>query len=501
MNGQWKYQIGQCLGVGFDGPVIPDEYAELVRKYKIGNVIFFRRNVESFEQIRALCRDLTALIGAETGLPPFILAGEEGGSVSRLGHIAGFTPCPMAMGATGDPHNARIIGRWMGKAMRAVGINMDSGPVLDCFSNPDNAVIGTRSFGPDPETASAFGVEFTRGLQSAGVMACGKHFPGHGDTSVDSHLAMPLVDKTEAEFRKTELPSFAAAIRAGIEAVMTAHVVLPAVDPERQPATVSKRIMTGLLRDELGFQGVTISDGMEMKAVMDLYGIEEATLRAINAGCDMALICHSAEQASSTAEYLMRALEDGRLKPETLEDRCRRLEAWKQKILPPMGAYEDFRCEEKLRDCRRIMEESIRLLHAPDGRPLPDLGKDTLFLGVPPRTASMVGDAGPLVAAEYMAKALGGISGGITASDEALQSARAAVAFLGPHPDLAQLQQTVRRAAELGVPTVAVSLYTPRSLQDLPDTVWKICAWQYDALSLGALEQYFIRARKKEEKA
>ncbi len=491
MDEKARFQIGQCLGVGFYGSTIPDEYRELVRKYKIGNVIFFRRNVESFEQIRALCADLTRLIQTETGLPPFILAGEEGGSVSRLGHIAGFTPCPMAMGATGDAENARIIGRWMGKAMRAVGINMDSGPVLDVFSNPDNAVIGTRSFGPDPETASAFGTAFLRGLQSAGVMGCGKHFPGHGDTSVDSHLAMPLVDKTEAEFRATELPSFAAAIRAGIEAVMTAHVVLPAVDGERQPATVSKKILTGLLREEMGFRGVVISDGMEMKAVMDLYGIEEATLRAINAGCDMALICHSAEQASSTAEYLMRALEDGRLKPETLMDRAERLAAWKKKILPPAGDYADFRCEEKLRDCRRIMEQSIRLLNAPDGRPLPALGEGTLFLGVPPRAASIAGDAAALDAAAYMAKAFGGTYGGLTADGETLKKARCAVFFLGTHPDAPAVQETARRAAALGVPAVAVSLYTPRALFDLPDSVWKVCAWQYDALSLGALETYF----------
>ncbi len=497
MNEKAYLMIGQLLGVGFDGPVIPDEYKELVKKYKIGNVILFRRNVESFEQIRALCADLTRLIQNETGLPPFILAGEEGGSVSRLGHIAGYTPCPMAMGATGDPENARIIGRWMGKAMRAVGINMDSGPVLDVFSNPDNAVIGTRSFGPDPETASAFGTAFLNGLREAGVMGCGKHFPGHGDTSVDSHLAMPLVDKTEQEFRKTELPSFAAAMRAGLEAVMTAHVVLPSVDPERQPATLSKKILTGLLREEMGFQGVVISDGMEMKAVMDLYGIEEATLRAINAGCDMALICHSAEQESSTAEYLARALDDGRLTPETLADRVSRLTAWKRRIQPPAGTYADFRCEEKLTDCRRIMEQSIRLLNAPGGKPLPTLGKDTLFFGVPPRAASIAGDAVRQNAAEYMVNAFGGAYGGMTADDEALKSARCAVAFLGPHPELAAVQDTVRRAAALGVPTAAVSLYTPRSLFDLPDSIWKICAWQYDTLSLGALEQYFRGERKK----
>lgn len=499
MNEKERFLIGQCLGVGFDGPVIPEEYAELVRKYKIGNVLLFRRNVESFEQIRALCASLTGLIQSETGLAPFIMAGEEGGSVSRLSHIAGLTPCPMAVGATGDPENARTVGRWIGRAMRAVGVNMDFGPVLDVFSNPDNAVIGTRSFGPDPETASAFGTAFLRGLKSAGVMACGKHFPGHGDTAVDSHLALPLVEKSEQDFRGTELPSFAAAIREGIEAIMTAHVVLPAVDGERLPATVSKKILTGLLRQELGFQGVVISDGMEMKAVMSLYGIEEATLRAINAGCDMALICHSARQAASTAEYLMAALTDGRLKPEILSDRVRRLTAWKQKIQPPMGGYADFRCEEKQRDFRRIMEQAIRFLNMPDGRPLPRLDESALFLGVPSRPASIAGDDAHLNAAEYMAKALDGIDGGLTADDRSLKNARCAVFFLAPHPDLAAVQKNASRAAELGVPAVAVSLYTPHCLHDLPDSVWKICAWQYDALALDALAARFSGERERKE--
>ncbi len=491
MDEKGRFLIGQCLGVGFDGPVIPKEFAELVRKYKIGNVLLFRRNVESFEQLRALCAGLTDLIQGETGLPPFIMAGEEGGSVSRLSHIAGLTPCPMAVGATGDPENARTVGLWIGRAMRAVGVNMDFGPVLDVFSNPDNAVIGTRSFGPDPETASAFGMAFLRGLKSAGVMACGKHFPGHGDTAVDSHLALPLVEKSEQDFRRTELPSFVSAIRDGIEAIMTAHVVLPAMDEERLPATVSKKILNGLLRQELGFQGMVISDGMEMKAVMDLYGIEEASLRAINAGCDMVLICHSAQQAASTAEYLMKALSDGRLEPEILEDRARRLAAWKQKIQPPMGNYADFQCEKKRRDCRRIMAQAIRLLNTPGGKPLPPMGDGTLFLGVPSRAASIAGDDANLNAAEYMAKALGGIDGGMTADDVSLKNARCAVFFLGPHPDLAAVRKNVCRAVELGVPAVAASLYTPRCLHDLPDSIWKICAWQYDALALDALAAYF----------
>ena len=221
MNSEARLILGQLLAAGFDGPVIPPEFERLVRQYKVGSVILFKRNVESFEQLRALCGDLRALIEGETGHAPIIMAGEEGGSVSRVAHIAAQTPCPMAVGATGDRRNARILGKIAGEELRAVGIGMALGPVLDCCANPDNRVIGNRSFGEDPGRVSQFGVEYMLGVREAGVLCCGKHFPGHGDTAVDSHLALPVINKPEAAFRKTDLPPFAAyAVRSVAVAVI-----------------------------------------------------------------------------------------------------------------------------------------------------------------------------------------------------------------------------------------------------------------------------------------
>ena len=487
MTEELKLLLGQCLSVGFDGPVIPEEYEQLIREYKIGNVLLFKRNVKSYEQLKKLCDSLNALILRETGHPPFIMTDEECGSVSRIAHIAAPTPCAMACGQTGDPHNAFILGQIAGQELRAAGINMGMGPVLDCYSNPNNAVIGNRSFGRDPAQVTQYGLEFMRGLQSAGVFPCAKHFPGHGDTAVDSHLALPIVDKTEEEFRRTELVSFTAAINAGIEAIMTAHVVVPAIDPCRVPSTVSKKVMTDLLRKELGFKGLLLSDGMEMNAVMNLYGIEDATRRALAAGCDIALICHSASQAKSTMEYLDRAVSEGRLSLRDVRDRCRRIALWKQKLLPPQGAQADFSSPQRQRDCLRVMVQSLRLLHAPKGKPLPPLGKRTLFLGPPARPASIASDGAPLNGPHWLAQALGGVDGGLTGEGSAWDEIDSAVGLLSPHPGLPAVQQALGCLAQRGVPTAAVSLYTVKCLDNLPESVWKICAWQYDTLALQAL--------------
>ena len=490
MKEETKRLLGQCLCVGFDGPVIPEEYKALVRDYKIGNALLFKRNVKSYKQLRALCDDLKKLILEETGFEPFIMIDEESGSVSRIGHIAAPTPCAMAAGATGDPENAYTLGRIAGEELRAVGVNMDLGPVLDCYSNPDNVVIGNRSFGVSPEEVTKFGLAFMRGLHDAGVFACGKHFPGHGDTAVDSHLALPLVTRSEKAYRETDLVSFTAAIRAGIEAIMTAHVMVPALDPDRVPCTVSKRVMTGLLRQELGFEGLLISDGMEMKAVMDLYGIEDGVRRALEAGVDIALVCHSAAQAASAMEYLGKRLESGEMDIALIRDRYDRVLRWKRKLPPAMGNEDSFGSPAQRAAARRIMEASIRLLSAPEGKPLPALSKDTLFLSLPAQAVSLASDEVPLNAAARFADRVGGAWANAFPGEEAVQKAKLIVAFFSRGADLPAFTDTVSRLAASGKPVIAVSLTTPRCLDFLPDTVWKVAGWQYDELSLDALATF-----------
>ena len=360
--------------MGFDGYVIPEEYRALVREYKIGNTVLFRRNVRDFGQLKALCADLRELISGETGLEPFILIDEECGSVSRLAHIAAQTPCAMAIGATDDPENAYRIGRLIGEELRAVGVNFNNAPDLDCFTNPDNTVIGNRSFSGDPQKAALFGVRYAQGLMDAGVIACGKHFPGHGDTAQDSHLDLPVVEKDAETVRKTELVPFQAAIDAGIDAIMSSHVVFPAFEPERVPSTVSRRVMTGLLRDEMGFGGLIVSDGMEMIAVMNLFGIEEATRRALEAGVDVAEICHSAEQAASTMRLLLAAYEDGRLDHAQARESFERIAAKKATLPPPTGDADFFGNAAQRELARGIMDAAVKVLHAPGGEALPAVG-------------------------------------------------------------------------------------------------------------------------------
>ncbi len=478
-----RLYLGQRLSVGFDGPVIPGEYESLIREYKVGNVILFRRNVESFEQLKSLCGGLTALVEKETGMEPFIMIDEECGSVSRLGHIATPTPSAMAIGATGKPRNARRIGEIVGQELRAAGINFDLAPVLDCCTNPDNTVCGNRCFGTTPDRVAEFGLQYIDGLQSMGVIACGKHFPGHGDTDVDSHLSLPIVNKTEAEVRETELKPFQAAIRAGIGSIMSAHVVFPAMEPERVPSTVSRRMMTGLLREEMGFDGMIVSDGMEMKAVMDMFGLEEGVLRALLAGIDVALVCHSAEQAASAIRHLEKAYEEGRLDEENIVSHYRRIVSYKKNFRQVPCPTAAFGSDIQKRDARTIMEASIQLLHAPAGKPLPPLSADTLAFGTLGRRNALVNDDLPLDAAMQFAAAVGCRYGG-QAPEETPETA---VVFLGRHPDADKTLHAARRMAEAGARVVAVSLYTPRCLDFLPDTVWKIAAWQYDQLAVDAL--------------
>ena len=481
-----KIRLGQRLSVGFEGTVLPKEYVDLVKEYKVGNAVLFRRNVQSYAQLKALCAQLRDVIQSETGHVPFIMIDEECGSVSRLAHIAAPTPCAMAIGATDDARNAYRIGRLVGEELGAAGINFNFGPVLDCFTNPDNAVIGNRCFSTSPEKTAAMGVAYMKGLQETGVIACGKHFPGHGDTATDSHLALPIVEKSMDEMRKTELVSFTAAIREGLDAIMTAHVVFPALEPDRVPATVSRRVMTGLLREEMGFEGIIVSDGMEMKAVMDLFGIEEASRRALAAGVDIALVCHSPAQGASISRYLRAAVEKGDFSLDEAESHYQRIARRKALLPAPTGDPARFGSEVQRALARKIMNQSIRLLHAPQDRPLPQLNEDTLFFGVPARASSFANDDIPLDGPALCAAAFGAKSAGVSPN----AAAPTAVALLSRHEDLPALQAAVTRMANSGTQVIAVSLSTSRCLDALPDSVWKIGAWQYDELSLNALIQF-----------
>ncbi|MDG4830232.1 glycoside hydrolase family 3 protein [Solwaraspora sp. WMMD1047] len=316
------------LQPGFEGTEVPD----WVRRWLgegLGAVVLFARNVVDPQQVGAL----TAGLRAER--PDVLVAiDEEAGDVTRFESRQGSSrPGNLALGAVDDPELTEAVARDLGLELAAAGINLNYAPDADVNSNPDNPVIGVRSFGATPDLVARHTAAWVRGLQSAGVAACAKHFPGHGDTSVDSHLDVPRIRSSRAQLDAGELPPFRAAIDAGVQAVMTGHLLVPAID-DRWPATLSQRVLVGLLRDELGFQGAVITDGIEMRAITDRYGIERATVRALAAGVDA--ICVGGDHADEgSAIRLRQAIVDavvaGELPEERLVEAAKRvgqLAAW-----------------------------------------------------------------------------------------------------------------------------------------------------------------------------
>ena len=300
------------LHVGFEGPVPSDEIKALIRR-GVGGVVLFGRNVTADpRQVKALTNDLKRL-AAEFGRTLVVSIDQEGGAVRRLrsdpdGAPNGpFTAVPSmrAVGRTGDPAVARLAGRVLGRECRAVGIDLDFAPILDVDTNPANPVIADRSFGPDPDLVAAMGIEVCRGLRDAGVGTCGKHFPGHGDTSQDSHHALPALDHDLPRLDAVELAPFAAAARAGVlDAVMTAHILFPALDGT-YPATMSGAVMRGLLRDRIGFDGPAVSDDLEMAGVAADYEVEEIVRRGSAAGVDVLLVCHTPDLQHRALDALL----------------------------------------------------------------------------------------------------------------------------------------------------------------------------------------------------
>jgi beta-N-acetylhexosaminidase len=294
-------KVGQLLWCGFGaGLAPPPTFAARVAAGEIGAAILFRDNIGSVEEVLALTAALHAAAPAE--LPLLVTVDQEGGRVQRVRAPATVWP-PMA--SLGAADHAEAVGRALGEELAVLGFDVDFAPVLDVHTNPANPIIGDRAFATTADEVIRLAGAFARGLAAAGVIPCGKHFPGHGDTSVDSHLALPRIDHDLARLRAVELAPFAAV---QLPLIMTAHVVFAALDPE-VPATLSPAVLQGLLRGELGYRGVIVSDDLEMKAIADHYGTGDAVLRGLRAGCDVFLLCHVEALQLEAHETLVRAAE------------------------------------------------------------------------------------------------------------------------------------------------------------------------------------------------
>ena len=327
--------VGERFMVGFEGLSPSAELKHLLRRHAVGSVILFARNVESPEQVAELVRELQGLARDAGHASPLLVAvDQEGGRVQRLKEPWTLWPPMRAVGRLDSEQVARSVGQALARELAACGIRWDLAPVVDVDSNPRNPVIGDRSFGADPERVGLLGAALIQGLQGEGVAACAKHFPGHGDTEVDSHLELPAVDHSRRRLDDVELRPFRRAVAAGVASVMTAHVLVRELD-ESLPATLSRRVVADLLRRELGYDGVVVADDLEMKAVANRWRPGEAAVLAAQAGCDLIPFCANPESQLEAIEELIRAVESGAISWNAMDDAQRRIRRLKERYLLP----------------------------------------------------------------------------------------------------------------------------------------------------------------------
>jgi beta-N-acetylhexosaminidase len=312
-----RRHVGQLAIVGFPGHTIPADVKRVAAEFDLGGVIYFARNIAEPAQVAELSREAAALA---QDWPLWISVDQEGGRVARLREPFTRWPSMDTLGRSDDPALVTAFGAALAAELRAVGINLDYTPVLDIHTNPANPIIGDRAFGSSAEVVARVGAALTRTLHEGRVVACGKHFPGHGDTSTDSHLELPLVEQPPDRLRAVEFAPFRAAIAEGLATIMTAHVLVPSLD-ETLPATLSRPIVHDILKGELGFDGLVISDDLGMQAVADTWPLPEAMVAALSAGCDAVLLCNSTlDEQVAAFEAVIRAVEGGTLPLARVQD-------------------------------------------------------------------------------------------------------------------------------------------------------------------------------------
>jgi beta-N-acetylhexosaminidase len=326
-------QIGQLVMVGFAGLDVPPELRSLAREFDLGGVILFARNVDAPEQVADLVHGLRQLGGEQ---PPWIAVDQEGGRVARLRKPFTEWPPMATLGRSGDVRLTGRFARALAEELRLVGISLDFAPVLDVHTNPANPVIGDRALSEKAEEVAEHGRAIIDTLQAAGIAACGKHFPGHGDTSTDSHHTLPIVEHPPDRLRAVEFVPFRAAIEAQVASIMTAHVLVPSLDDTR-PASLSRTIVHDILREEMRFDGLIISDDLEMHAVAERYTLDQSAVLAIEAGCDVVLLCGADQERQAVAlEALVHAVESERLSFKRTDDVLARHRRVRERFAPGM---------------------------------------------------------------------------------------------------------------------------------------------------------------------
>lgn len=325
-----RRHIGQLLISGFDGTQIPPELRSIAREFDLGGVILFSRNVEAPEQVAEMSVDTQQMTQE---LPLWFSVDQEGGRVQRLREPFTRWPAMNTLGRADDEALVVKFARALAHELSAVGVTLDYTPVLDVLTNPKNPAIGDRAFSDRAEQVARLGRRIIETLQAQHIAACGKHFPGHGEAAVDSHQELPVCDLPPDRLDAVELVPFREAIAANVAFIITAHVLFPAYD-EKSPATLSKPIVQGLLREKLGYDGAVLTDDLDMGAIGNTYPIDQAVVEAINAGCDGLLICGvDYDKKVAALEGLIRAVEEGTLPLKRVEEAMTRMRRVKERFL------------------------------------------------------------------------------------------------------------------------------------------------------------------------
>lgn len=320
-------KIGQLFIVGFEGEEINDEIVDLVKNQKVGGLIYFSRNIVDSNQIINLNNEIKDI---EKDIPLFISVDEEGGLVSRVPEEFVKLPSSGYIGQFNDENLSYNVGKIIAKELNSLGFNMDFAPVLDIDSNPNNTVIGERAFGNNSEIVSRLGIKTMEGIKEGKIIPVVKHFPGHGDTDVDSHYGLPIVKKTLEELENLEFIPFKNAIDNGADVVMISSIILESIDNE-YPATMSKKVTTDILRESLGFDGVIATDDMTMGAIVDNYNLADAVIMSINAGSDLILVCHGYDDIINSIVAVKDAVNSKIISEEKIDESVYRILKLKDK--------------------------------------------------------------------------------------------------------------------------------------------------------------------------
>lgn len=364
------YLATRLMMVDLPGPTLDAATRAHLERYRFGGVCLFRRNIHTPRQVRKLAAEIRQVLGPEA----WIAIDQEGGAVQRVLEFA-VAPAPMALGAVGDPKTAEAVGAAVGRTLISLGINWNFAPSVDVNTNPQNPVIGDRSFGSNPKKVVRLALAWARGLERAGVMATVKHFPGHGDTHLDSHLDLPVVDKSLEELERTELYPFRKAVEASISSIMSAHIRFPALDKEH-PATLSKKILTGYLRKMLGFKGIIVTDALDMQAITKNYAVGEAAAKSLQAGADMILSLGKPEVHVAQATAIQEALEKGKLSRERAQQSQHRLNEAAQRF---PGSPRNYTAAQQKRD-QTLMEQVALRSITPYRRPMRPRRSDRILV-------------------------------------------------------------------------------------------------------------------------